>query len=67
MNPETLNALASFINTCGLPAACVSALIVLLYLEQRSHKQESAQMTDALNNNTVTMQKLVDKLESIAR
>lgn len=30
---------------------------------QKEHKEEISKMTDALNNNTMALQKLVDKLE----
>ena len=30
---------------------------------QREHKEEISKVTDALNNNTIALQKLVDKLE----
>ena len=69
----------------GFPIACVIALFCMLQSEQKSHREESAKMTEtitelkvsfsealhdqectvteAINNNTLVIQKLLDKLD----
>lgn len=74
----------SLIQTVGFPIACAVAMFIMLNNEQKSHKEESQQITatitdlkisfqdslnqqksdmvTALNNNTLALQKLIDKL-----
>lgn len=75
----------SLLKDFGFPVACVIALFVMLQNEQKSHKEESekmteavtelkstfsqslhdqeSKMTEAINNNTLVIQKLLDKME----
>lgn len=54
--------ICTIITTVGFPI-CVS-LICFWYInkQQERHKEETDKLAEALNNNTVVMQKLVDKL-----
>ena len=67
------NALSEFISTVGFPVVC--CLMCGWYVKYREdkndekisklnsqHDEESKRMTDAVNNNTVALQKLTDKL-----
>lgn len=73
------------IQTVGFPIACAVAMFLMLQSEQKTHKEESAKLTEtitdmkitfnnaiheqeskiteAINNNTLVIQKLLDKLE----
>ena len=53
---------AQLISTVGFPIACCIIMFQALTKEQESHKQEMAAVTAALNNNTVALTKLSDKL-----
>lgn len=75
----------TIIQTVGFPIACAVAMFIMLNNEQKQHKEESAQltqtinelkmsfadaintqkseMTSAINNNTLVIQKLIDKLD----
>lgn len=57
-----VGAITSLIGSVGFPV-CV-CLICFWYInkQQESHKEEIKNLTDALNNNTVVMQQLVDHL-----
>lgn len=77
--------IVTLIQTVGFPIACAVAMFVMLNNEQKQHKEESAQltqtindlkmsfsdtintqkseMTSAINNNTLVIQKLIDKLD----
>ena len=46
----------------AFPVVCVVVLFVMWYRETEKHEAEMDKMTEALNNNTLAMQKLVDKL-----
>lgn len=75
----------TIIQTVGFPIACAIAMFLMLQSEQKSHREESAklsetitdlkisfsdaihdqenQMVEAINNNTLVIQKLIDKLD----
>lgn len=59
-----INDLSTLISTLGFPIAM--CLIMSYYINKinDAHKQESDKFADALNNNTVVLQKLCDKLDS---
>lgn len=69
-----LNALAEIISTIGFPIVCfIMCGYYVKYREDKNdekidklntlHDEESKQMVSALNNNTLALQKLTDKLE----
>lgn len=59
-----INDLSSLISTLGFPIAM--CLIMCYYINKisESHKEETDKFAAALNNNTVVLQKLCDKLDS---
>lgn len=70
---ETLNAISEVVSTVGFPIVCF--LMCGWYVKYREdkndekvaklnsqHDEESKRMTDAVNNNTIALQKLTDKL-----
>lgn len=59
-----LSAIAQMISTVGFPIACCIIMFQALTREQENHKQEMSAVTAALNNNTVALTKLSDKLEA---
>lgn len=56
------NTVTQFIGTLGFPIAV--CLICFWYINKREeqHKEEVTQLAAAINNNTLVMQKLVNKL-----
>lgn len=59
-----INDLASLISSLGFPIAM--CLIMCYYINKinDAHKEETDKFAEALNNNTVVLQKLCDKLDS---
>ena len=59
-----LNELSTLISTLGFPIGM--CLIMCYYINKinDAHKEESGKFAEALNNNTIVLQKLCDKLES---
>ena len=66
------------ISTLGFPIACCLGLGWYVKMQtdnyrndvkdiQREHKEETKQMTDALNNNTLALQHLAEKIEQLDR
>lgn len=58
-----INVIMQAIATVGFPI--VMCVMLLWYVKQQSesHKEESKMFTEALNKNTLALQKLCDKLE----
>ena len=57
------NIIADFISKLGFPIACCIAMFVMMEKEREAHKEEMQKVTDAVNNNTLVLQKLIDKLD----
>lgn len=59
-----VQAVTSIISTVGFPIAV--CLICFWYINkvQEQHKAEMDKLAEALNNNTIVMQKLVDNLQN---
>lgn len=57
-----INTIAQIFSNLGVPVACLAVTFYLWYNETNAHKEEMIKMTDALNNNTLILQKLLDKL-----
>lgn len=69
-----MNDIVSIISAVGFPivAACACGIFIKWqYTEnqkqvdemRKEHKEEVSKMTEALNNNTLALQKLIDKLD----
>lgn len=52
----------AFISQLGFPISCVIAMFYLLDKERQEHKAESEKWTEAINNNTRIMERILDKL-----
>lgn len=61
-----VNDVVSIISTVGFPIAACVALFCQSNQMQKQHKEEMDGVKEALNNNTLVVQKLVDKLSDIA-
>lgn len=59
-----LNELSTLISTLGFPIGM--CLIMCYYISKinDTHKEETDKFAEALNNNTLVLQKLCDKLDS---
>ena len=60
-----VNDIITIISTVGFPIAACVALFWQSTETQKSHKEEMDGVKEALNNNTLVVQKLVDKLAEI--
>lgn len=68
-----MNEIVQVVSTLGFPIAmCIGACIFIKYQfdtnnkniddMRKEHKEEVKSMTEALNNNTLVLQRLIDKL-----
>lgn len=60
---ETISKISEIVVNLGFPI--VVALVAMWYInrQQESHKEEVSKLSEAINNNTLVMQQLIDKLE----
>ena len=69
-----MNEIVSVISAVGFPivAACACGIFIKWQYQEnqkqieemrKEHKEEVTKMTEALNNNTLALQKLIDKIE----
>lgn len=52
----------SLISNVGFPIACVVALFWYLNKEREEHKAETQKLGEAINNNTLVMEKILTKV-----
>ena len=53
----------SLFSNLAVPVACLIATFYLWNKDREDHKQELKELTEAIANNPLLMQKLVDKLD----
>lgn len=58
-----MDAIVSLFSDLAVPVACLITTFYLWNKEREDHKQEQKELTGAIANNTLVMQKLVDKLD----
>lgn len=61
MEPDIL---INAISTLGFPIVVAAAMFWKMNQQDKDHKEENAKLTEAINNNTLTIQKLIDKLDN---
>lgn len=57
-----MNDIVSIISTVGFPITMALILLWYIYDSNNKHKDEIDKMSAALNNNTIAITKLLDKL-----
>lgn len=58
-----VQAITNIITTVGFPIAVCLLCFWYINKMQEQHKEETDKLAEALNNNTLVMQQLVDKLD----
>lgn len=58
-----INAITQIIGSLGFPVAVCLICFWYINKQEEAHKSEVSKLTDAINNNTLIMQRLCDKLE----
>lgn len=59
-----MNEIVQIISTLGFPIAMALLLFWKMDKQDESHREEVDKMTQALNQNTLVIQQLVDKLDT---
>lgn len=55
------------VQNVGFPIACVGCLACYVKSLTETHKEEVKELTDKINKQTLTIQKLVDKIDELLR
>ena len=63
---EKYNAIVQAVSTVGFPIMIALILIYIIWKIEENHKTEMNSMITAVSNNTLVLQKLVDKIDTIA-
>lgn len=58
-----INAVTTAISTLGFPIVMCGVMFRYMIKEKDAHKEEMNSVTEALNNNTIILQKLCDRLD----
>lgn len=58
-----INAVTTAISTLGFPIVMCGVTFWYMLKEKDAHKEEMSSVTEALNNNTLILQKLCDRLD----
>lgn len=58
-----MNEVATLITNVGFPIGLTLILLWYIYDSNNKHKEEMDKMSEALNNNTLALTKLIDRLE----
>lgn len=62
-----MDAIAQIISTLGFPIAVCVYMFYSQEKERETHKEETAKLTEALNNNTVVIQSLKDAIDHLTK
>lgn len=54
--------ITTLISNIGFPIVCVIAMFAMWNKEREDHKEEVTKMTEAVNNNTTVLEKILTKL-----
>lgn len=58
-----MNEVVTLITNVGFPIGLTLILLWYIYDNNNKHKEEMDKMSEALNNNTLALTKLIDRLE----
>lgn len=62
-----ITAITQVIGSLGFPIVAAVACFYQMGKQEESHKEEMTKITEALNNNTLVIQKLSDRIEEERR
>lgn len=58
-----VSAITTIVSNLGFPIASVIAMFYFLQKEQSAHKEETQKLTEAINNNTIVMERVLERLD----
>lgn len=60
---DTVNMITQIISTTGFPIACCIALFYYMTKQTEQHKQEMDKLNESINNNTIALNKLAERMK----
>lgn len=58
-----VSVVTQIVSNLGVPVACLVAMFWLMNKEREDHRNESEKFIEAINNNTVVMTQIAERLE----
>lgn len=59
------NAIVDFIASTGFPISMCLIVCFYVYTKDKSHKEEIDKLSEAVNNQTTNIQRLIDKIDQL--
>lgn len=59
---EQFNLIMTAVSTVGFPIVMCAALFWKMDKQDKEHKEEMQKTSEAINNNTIALQQLIDKM-----
>lgn len=63
MDAESANVVAGLVSTVGFPIVMCGALFWKMNKDNEQRTQENLKLTEAINNNTIAITRIIDKLD----
>lgn len=60
---EIIEIVKNLVSNVGFPIACACLMFYQMEQERKAHKEESATWVEALNRNTLVVERVLEKLE----
>lgn len=64
MDIEIWSGVLNAVSTVGFPIVVAGCMFWKMNEQDKDHKEELAKVTEAINNNSLALQKLVDRIET---
>lgn len=58
-----VSTITQIVSNLGVPVACLIAMFWLMNKEREDHKNESEKFIEAINNNTLVMTQIAERLD----
>lgn len=58
-----ISVLTELLNNTAFPIVCVLIMFYMQYQDRKDHKEETNKFTEAINNNTLAIEKLLERLD----
>ena len=59
-----VSVMTQIVSNLGVPVACLVAMFWLMNKEREDHRNESEKFIEAINNNTVVMTQIAERLKN---
>ncbi len=64
---DTFNAIIQAISVVGFPIIVALIMMYVVYMQNKNHKEEMNELRKTIENNTIALTQLVDKIETFIK